>query len=163
MPALTLKLQFKSTFENNIIHMLAMTPTSSIVSPLDALVAVAWSPNAAEPTRWIQADFGAMYIFYEIATQGSGDSENFVLSYYVSYSRDGAMWHNITTQYVVFMEHQQAIVTNQLPDGIYGRFVRLYLDTFYTYGSIRWGVIGGKDIISHSFCKLKYYGIILAS
>ena len=111
------------------------------------VIAVAWNPNAEEPNRWIQAEFSAMCVLYSITTQGSSDYDNFVASYYVSYGNDGSTWQDIATQYFAHMEHHHAKVTNQLPRSTYGRFVRLYLDTIRTYGTVRWGVNGGKQVI----------------
>ncbi|XP_028398873.1 putative GPI-anchored protein pfl2 [Dendronephthya gigantea] len=96
--------------------------------------------------QWIQVDLGGEEIATGIASQGDGNSSNWVKSYFVSYSLDGIIYKNYTNDgdNKVFNgnEDQMSVVTNVLSPAITARYIRIHPVSWFHNISLRIEVIG---------------------
>ena len=60
--------------------------------------ATSWSARVRNKNQWIQIDFGRDEVVTAIATQGRADANQWVTSYYVSYSFDGKVFVSYKTK-----------------------------------------------------------------
>ena len=54
------------------------------------IIAGSWSARSDDLRPWLQVDFGAKVNVFKIATQGRFDADQWVKSYYLNHSHDGA-------------------------------------------------------------------------
>ena len=87
--------------------------------------AASWSARVKNRNQWIQIDLGRDEVVTAIATQGRANANQWVTSYYVSYSLDGKVFFSYKTKGVV-----KASSNYQLPK-IY-QIVYLIQDAIFT-------------------------------
>ncbi|KAL5021273.1 hypothetical protein ScPMuIL_000428 [Solemya velum] len=112
----------------------------------------AWSAKNNNQWQWIQADFGVPKKVTAVVTKGrhgvsASGTRQWVTSYKVLYSNDGLVWEQVKNDNgddLVFNgnEDQNSEVTNELPQPLTARFVRIKPLTWKAYMSMRFGVIG---------------------
>ena len=103
-----------------------------------------WSPASNTAGReWIQADLLATYELFNVTTQGRGDFDDGVSSYYISYGDDGETWVDIPELYQANRDAHTK-VTNQLPANTIARFIRLRPQAHSSFRGmgLRWDVTG---------------------
>ena len=106
----------------------------------------AWSArynNTNSQDQWIQADLGTTHRIESVTTQGRPSSVfvQWVTSYYISYSLDGANWVDIPTLYSGNVD-QYTKKTNNLPPNMVARYVRLRPQAYREHISLRFDVTG---------------------
>ncbi|XP_028398874.1 lactadherin-like [Dendronephthya gigantea] len=105
-----------------------------------------WRALTNDDKQWIQVDLGGEEIATGIATQGAGNSDDWVKSYFVSYSLDGVNYKNYTNDGVnkVFNgnEDQMSVVTNVLSPAITARYIRIHPVSWFHNISLRIEVFG---------------------
>ena len=52
----------------------------------------AWSARYNKANQWLQVDLGKMGKVRMVGTQGRADADQWVMNYWMSYSRDGIFW-----------------------------------------------------------------------
>ena len=112
-------------------------------SPL-LFCAGAWSPAVDNQDQWIQADLITTHRIESVTTQGKpegGWSICWTKSYFVSYSRDGTSWVEISTLFTA-NEDRNTKKTNLLPDNIEARYIRLLPNSWETHICMRFDVTG---------------------
>ena len=105
-----------------------------------------WNRLTTDLNPWIQANLGARHVLYGITTQGAPEYQNWVTSYYVSFGNDGVIWSKIATLFAGNTDRNTK-VTNMLPLGSYGQFVRLHPETSNGYRTVRWDVLGKGKLL----------------
>ena len=119
----------------------------------------AWSAGQNTIDEFIQADLGSEVKLVRVATQGREDYDQWVTSYHVAYSSDG-------TDYTFIMHKGQkklfggnydrnTIVDHVFDAPITARYVRLYIQSWAGFISIRWGLYGCAR--TTSFTQRKIY------
>ena len=103
----------------------------------------AWSALHHSQNEWVQADLGTTQRIESVTTQGRPSSRfvQWVTSYYISYSLDGANWVHIPTLYAGNVD-QYTKKTNNLPPNTDARYVRLRPQTYREHISLRFDVTG---------------------
>ena len=101
----------------------------------------AWRPLVTDTAQWIQADLGESYLLYSVTTQGHGDADLWVTSYYVSFGYDGIGWVDLATLYTANTDRNTK-VSNALPPDTIGQFLRLRPQTWNSAPALRFDVIG---------------------
>ena len=110
----------------------------------------AWSAVKSDQHPWIQADLLAVYILYNVTTQGRSDYDQWVTSYLVSYiqaSDGGGNWVHMSHNYTGNSDRNTK-ETHELPSGVVTRYIRLWPQTHNEHVSLRFGVTG---------CPANYY------
>ena len=83
-----------------------------------------------------------MHRILSVTTQGRYSRHNqWVTSYYVSYSQDGTRWETISTPFEG-NDDQNTMKTNLLPDDIVARYIRLLPISWEGHISMRFDVTG---------------------
>ena len=106
----------------------------------------AWSAIKSDQHPWIQADLLAVYILYNVTTQGRAvfSPGQWVTSYLVSYvqaSGGGGNWVHMSHIYTGNSDRNKK-KTHQLPSNVVTRYVRLWPQTHHGHVSMRFGVTG---------------------
>ena len=102
----------------------------------------AWAAKVANQDQWIQADLETTHRITSVTTQGRPNYRNqWVKSYYVSYSYDGTRWETISTRFVGNND-QSTKKTNLLPDNIVARYIRLLPLSWKNHICMRFDVAG---------------------
>lgn len=52
----------------------------------------AWSARSNSGDQWMQVDLGKITKVRMVGLQGRGDTDQWVINYWISYSRDGIFW-----------------------------------------------------------------------
>ena len=99
----------------------------------------AWSAKrtADDQHPWIQADLLAVYILYNVTTQGRDGytqmNGQWVTSYLVSYiqASGGGNWVHMSHNYTGNVD-RDTMKTHQLPSGVVTRYIRLWPQTYHT-------------------------------
>ena len=95
-----------------------------------------------DQNQWIQADLQTMHRIISVTTQGrSYKHDQWVKSYYASYSQDGLGWETISTPFEGNND-QNTKKTNLLPDNIVARYIRLLPNSWNTRIAMRFDVTG---------------------
>ena len=105
------------------------------------LVAGSWSSKDKNKNQWIQADLRTAHRLESVITRGRPGHDQWVKSYYISYSQDGTNWVDIPTLYSGNTDRDTK-KTNNLPPNTAARYVRLRPNDWETYISMRWEVTG---------------------
>ena len=101
-----------------------------------------WAAKERDQNQWIQADLQTMHRILSVTTQGRYSRHNqWVTSYYVSYSHDGTMWETISTPFEG-NDDTDTKKTNLLPDDIVARYIRLLPISWNTHVCMRFDVTG---------------------
>ncbi|XP_031569140.1 uncharacterized protein LOC116303695 [Actinia tenebrosa] len=101
----------------------------------------AWSAKYDNAEQWLQVDFRKIAKITKIATQGRQDHDQWVKSYTLSYSRDGVFW----AQYPEVLSgnsDRSTVVTHELKQVIYARYLRIHPQSWHGYISLRAEVYG---------------------
>lgn len=96
----------------------------------------------SETNPYIQADLITPRRIYGVTTQGRPDWEQWVTSYYISYSLDGSVWTDFANAFTGNYDQNTRVTTVLTPGGVTARYIRLYPDGFYDDRSLRWDIIG---------------------
>ena len=101
----------------------------------------AWVPRNNQD-QWIQADLLTTHRIKSVTTQGRPrKQQDWVTSYYVSYSQDGTSWEEISTLFEA-NEDRDTKRTNLLPDNIEARYIRLSPNSWNSRIGMRFDVAG---------------------
>ena len=116
----------------------------------------AWTAKRSDKNPWIQADLQTTHRIESVTTQGRESHDQWVKSYYVSYSQDGTNWTNISELYTG-NDDRNTKKMNNLPEHIEARYIRLLPNSWKNHKSMRFDVTGcalhGKnDVNKHKFC-----------
>ena len=101
----------------------------------------AWSARYNNQDQWVQADLGTTHRIESVTTQGRPSWPQWVTSYYISYSQDGANWVQIPTLYSGNVD-QFTKKTNNRPANTDARYVRLRPQSYREHISLRFDVTG---------------------
>ena len=102
----------------------------------------AWAAEVNNQDQWIQADLQTMHRIISVTTQGrSYKHDQWVKSYYASYSQDGLGWETISTPFEGNND-QNTKKTNLLPDNIVARYIRLLPISWERHICMRFDVTG---------------------
>ena len=102
----------------------------------------AWAAKINDQNQWIQADLEAMHRILSVTTQGRYSRHNqWVSSYYVSYSQDGKRWEAISTPFEGNNDRDTK-KTNLLPDNILAKYIRLSPISWSNHICMRFDVTG---------------------
>ena len=100
-----------------------------------------WAVSVNDQDQWIQADLRIAHRILSVTTQGRHSDNQWVTSYYVSYSQDGARWETISTPFEANVDRDTK-KTNLLPDNIVARYIRLSPISWERAVSMRFDVTG---------------------
>ncbi|XP_031562905.1 uncharacterized protein LOC116298543 [Actinia tenebrosa] len=95
----------------------------------------AWSAKSNNIHQWLQVDFGKVAKIQKVATQGRQEANQWVTSFYLSYSREGIFFEK-TKVYGANSDRNSVVVTSINPP-IYARYVRIHPVAFYGHISLR--------------------------
>ena len=102
----------------------------------------AWGARFHNQNQWIQADLQTTHRIISVTTQGRYSRHNqWVNSYYVSYSQVGTRWETISTLFEA-NEDGDTKKTNLLPDNIVASVIRLSPNSWNTAIYMRFDVTG---------------------
>ena len=105
-----------------------------------------WAVDENTVGEYIQADFGQLQRIQAIDTQGSADRNEWVTSYKFAYSTDGVAYDYVRnadgSDRVFDGNSDRDTVVEHSFDVLVARFVRLYLQTYHNWMSLRWEVYG---------------------
>ena len=113
----------------------------------------AWAADTilSDDDEWIQVDLGTVRNIQAVLTQGQGNSAvsgtEYVSSYKLSVSVNGNSWSyviNEASSSLIFQGNTNTYTVrrNDLPDGTTARFVKLYVQQYVTWPSLRWEILG---------------------
>ena len=140
-----------TTEQINSLPDFAITASSSLDSaPVsdsrleDTTGSGSWSASSNAVGEWIRVDLQEVKVVAKIATQGRRDSEQFVTSYKLATSQNGAFTfvsNDLDESEKLFTANvdSNSIVEHCL-DNIQAQFVRLYPQTWHSHMSLRWNV-----------------------
>ena len=101
----------------------------------------AWAAWAKNQEQWIQADLQTVHRIISVTTQGRSARNQWVTSYYVSFSQIGTVWETISTAFEGNTDRDTK-KTNLLPDNIVARYIRLLPISWTYHISMRFDVTG---------------------
>ena len=111
--------------------------------------AFGWSPSNSVAGEWVQANLGDLFMINAIQTRGTGynSAQEFVSAYKLASSTNGVTWTIIEDEAgndIMFDGNTDAdtVVTNELPETITTRYVRLTIVSFVYWPVLRWEVRG---------------------
>ena len=108
---------------------------------VSVLLAGAWSAAANDHDQWIQVDLLTTQRLATVITQGRASTldHQWVTSYNVSYSQNGADWTYIAMLYSGNIDSYTK-KANSLPDDTKARFIRLRPNSWHRHIAMRWDV-----------------------
>ena len=111
-------------------------------SPVVFFCTGAWLARETNQDQWIQADLLTPHRIESVTTRGRPRKhEQWVTSYYLSYSQNGKKWKKISTLFKA-NEDMDTKKTNLLPDNIEARYIRLLPNSWETHICMRFDVTG---------------------
>jgi len=114
-------------------------PANAIVHRLNPYGASSWCSWNLDNQQWLQTDFGRLKKLSQFQIQGRADADQWITSFQLSHSRDGATWTTLPTTYTGNRD-RYSVVT--VPIDVTARFVRLLPQTWYNHISCRIGFRG---------------------
>ncbi|CAB3999807.1 partial [Paramuricea clavata] len=108
--------------------------------------ATAWSANENDKNQWIQVDLGKEKVVTAIATQGRKNADQWVGSYFVSYSLDREKFerYQLNGEDEMFSgnDDKNTVVTNVLSPQINARYIRIHPQSWCNHISMRMELYG---------------------
>ncbi|EDO41037.1 predicted protein, partial [Nematostella vectensis] len=104
----------------------------------------AWSARYNNAEQWLQVDLGELSEVYKVATQGRQDLNQWVKSYTLAYSRDGALFQYLPK--VLSGNKDRDTVQFYSVGKIYARYLRFYPKTWFAHISMRVEVYGSPPV-----------------
>ncbi|KAL9955598.1 hypothetical protein ACROYT_G036941 [Oculina patagonica] len=109
-----------------------------------------WAAGANNENQWFQVDFGTWTQILAVATQGRQDSDQWVESYWLSFSYDGVFWETVNNEHgskQIFTGNSDryTVVRNQLDRPVITRYIRIHPKTWKGHISMRTEFYGCKE------------------
>jgi len=105
-----------------------------------------WAASSAAVDEWIKVDLGEVRSIHRIDTQGNGNLNNeWVLTYDLEVSDDDSDWTEHPDNPIATGNVDRTTVATQNFTPIDGRYVRLRVQTWTLYPTMRWEVYANDD------------------
>ncbi|XP_022097497.1 thrombospondin-1-like [Acanthaster planci] len=112
----------------------------------DGEIGSGWIAKTADSNQWLQIDTETITIFSGVKTQGVGDVEAWIKTYYVEYSNDSNTWHRIldedgSDQLFTGNTDQDTVVVVYF-DEVYARYIRILPQSWHNQVGLRVEIVG---------------------
>ncbi|KAL9955603.1 hypothetical protein ACROYT_G036947 [Oculina patagonica] len=109
-----------------------------------------WAAEANNENQWFQVDFGSWTKISAVATQGRQDWDQWVESYWLSFSYDGVFSETVnddggSKQIFTGNSDRNTVVRNQLDNPVITQYIRIHPKTWKNHISMRTEFYGCKE------------------
>ncbi|XP_038053348.1 uncharacterized protein LOC119725831 isoform X2 [Patiria miniata] len=112
----------------------------------DGKIGSGWIAKTADANQWLRIKMKAVTIFSGVRTQGVGDVEAWIESYYVEYSNDSSTWYRIqdedSNDQNFTGNTNQKTVTSVYFDEVYAQYIRILPQTWHNQIGLRLEIVG---------------------
>ncbi|XP_033638385.1 uncharacterized protein LOC117299078, partial [Asterias rubens] len=112
----------------------------------DGKIGSGWIAGASDTNQWLQIDMGIVSIFSGVKTQGVGDVEAWIETYYVEYSNDSTTWIRIQdadgNDELFTGNVDQDSVSFGYFDEVYARYIRFLPQSWHSLIGLRAEIVG---------------------
>ncbi|XP_038053256.1 uncharacterized protein LOC119725765 [Patiria miniata] len=105
-----------------------------------------WIAETADTNQWLQVDMRLVTIFSGVRTQGVGDVEAWIKTYYVEYSNDSSTWYMIqdedSNDQLFTGNTDQDTVSSVYFDEVYAQYIRILPQSWHNQIGLRLEIVG---------------------